>query len=62
MFEHPFTNLGLMAVAKALTKHRHTRVVELVTSGLSYDQAAAKVGCRSRSAAWKAFHAGSGGP
>ena len=45
-----------MAVAKALTEHRRTRVVELVTSGLSYEQAAAEVGFRSRSAAWKAFH------
>jgi hypothetical protein len=45
-----------MAVAKALTEHRRTRVVELVTSGLSYEQAAAEVGYRSRSAAWKAFH------
>lgn len=45
-----------MAVAKALTEHRRTRVVELVTSGLSYEQAAAEVGYASRSAAWKAFH------
>ena len=45
-----------MAVAKALTEHRRTRVVELVTSGLSYEEAAAEVGYRCRSAAWKAFH------
>lgn len=32
-----------MAVAKALTEHRRTRVVELVTSGLSYEEAAAEV-------------------
>ena len=31
-------------------------MVELVTSGLSYEEAAAEVGFRSRSAAWKAFH------
>lgn len=45
-----------MAIARALTEHRRTRVVELVTSGLSYEEAAAEVGYRSRSAAWKAFH------
>ena len=52
MFNYP----GRMAVAKALTEHRRTRVVVLVTSGLSYEEAAAEVGYRSRSAAWKAFH------
>jgi hypothetical protein len=52
LFNYP----GGMAVAKALTEHRRTRVVELVTSGLSYEQAAVEVGYRSRSAAWKAFH------
>lgn len=41
-----------MAVARALTEPRCTRVVELVTSGLPYEEAAAKVGYRSRSAAW----------
>jgi len=45
-----------MAVARALTGHRRTRVVELVVSGSSHEQAAAEVGYRSRSAAWKAFH------
>ena len=45
-----------MAVAKALTVHRRARVVELVVNGANFDEAAAEVGYRSRSGAWRAFH------
>lgn len=44
-----------MALARAQTAFRRTRVVELVANGANYDEAAQEVGYANRSGAYKAY-------
>ena len=44
-----------MAVARAVTAYRRTRVVELVADGANFDEAARGAGYSNRSGAWKAY-------